>query len=104
VSKPKSKSASRKWPPRTPLSRPSRSATGWPLWLWLAVVAVLGVVAVVWLTGRPSGERGQPAGGVRALGEAAPAVRLPSTTGQTVDLAGFRGKRNVLLYFYEHAG
>jgi hypothetical protein len=70
----------------------------------VAVVAVLGVAAVVWLTERPSGEGGQPAGGVRAVGEAAPAVRLPATTGQTVDLAGLRGKRNVLLYFYEHAG
>jgi peroxiredoxin len=37
-------------------------------------------------------------------GALAPAVRLPSTTGDTVDLAAFRGKRNVLLYFYEHAG
>jgi len=41
---------------------------------------------------------------VRAVGEAAPPVRLPATSGQTVDVAGFRGKRNVLLYFYEHAG
>jgi peroxiredoxin len=31
-------------------------------------------------------------------------VRLPATTGQTADVASFRGKRNVLLYFYEHAG
>jgi peroxiredoxin len=31
-------------------------------------------------------------------------VRLASTSGQTVDVASFRGKRNVLLYFYEHAG
>jgi len=66
---------------------------------------VLGVAAVIWLTGRSGGGGGQPAaGGVRAVGEAAPVVRLPSTTGQTVDVAGFRGKRNVLLYFYEHAG
>jgi len=69
------------------------------------VVVVLGVVAVVWLTGRQDGGSGQPAaGGVRAVGEAAPAVRLAATTGQTVDVASFRGKRNVLLYFYEHAG
>jgi peroxiredoxin len=31
-------------------------------------------------------------------------VALPATDGTTVDLARFRGKRNVLLYFYEHAG
>jgi peroxiredoxin len=41
---------------------------------------------------------------VRAVGEVAPPVRLPATTGQTVDVTSFRGKRNVLLYFYEHAG
>jgi hypothetical protein len=69
------------------------------------VVVGLGVVAVVWLTGRAGGGSGQPAAaGVRAVGEAAPAVRLPATSGQTVDVASFRGKRNVLLYFYEHAG
>ena len=96
--------AARKRQPRTSPSRPARSTTGWPLWLSLVVVAVLGVGAVVWLSGRPSGEGGQPAGDVGAVGEAVPAVRLPSTTGQTVDLAGLRGKRNVLLYFYEHAG
>jgi hypothetical protein len=39
-----------------------------------------------------------------AEGASAPPVALPATTGETVDLAGFRGKRNVLLYFYEHAG
>jgi hypothetical protein len=72
----------------------------------LAALAVLGAVAVAWLTGRPSGAggSGQAAGGVLAVGQPAPPVRLPATTGQTIDLAGFRGKRNVLLYFYEHAG
>ncbi len=34
----------------------------------------------------------------------APAVVLPATNGETVDLAAYRGKSNVLLYFYEHAG
>jgi hypothetical protein len=100
-------------PTRPPRKRPAASAptkqpgptAGWVRWLPLAVVVVLGVVAVVWLTGRPGGGSGQqPAGGVRAVGEAAPAVRLAATSGQTVDVAGFRGKRNVLLYFYEHAG
>ena len=100
-------------PTRPPRKRPAPSAStkragpaaGWARWLPLAVVVVLGVVAVVWLTGRQDGGSGaQPEGGVRAVGEAAPAVRLPSTSGQTVDVASFRGKRNVLLYFYEHAG
>jgi len=74
------------------------------LWLPLAIAVGLGVVAVVWFSGRSGGGGGQPAGGVRAVGEAAPPVRLASTSGQTVDVASFRGKRNVLLYFYEHAG
>jgi hypothetical protein len=100
-------------PTRPPGTRPDVSAStkqagttaGWARWLPLAVVVVLGMVAVVWLTGRQDGgSSAQPEGGVRAVGEAAPAVRLPATTGQTVDVASFRGKRNVLLYFYEHAG
>ena len=99
-------------PTRPPRKRPARIApsnragptVGWARWLPLAVVVALAVVAVVWLTGRPGGGTGQPAGGVRAVGEAAPPVRLAATTGQTVDVASFRGKRNVLLYFYEHAG
>ena len=97
--------ASRRRPPRAPAG-PSRPTAGWPRWLAVAAVAVLGVVAVVWLTGRPSGGggSGQAEGGVRAVGQAAPPVRLPSTTGPTIDLADFRNKRNVLLYFYEHAG
>jgi len=94
----------RKRPTRTSPAGRMRPTAGWPLWLPLAIVVGLGVVAVVWLTGRPGGGSGQPAGGVRAVGEAAPPVRLPATSGQTVDVAGFRGKRNVLLYFYEHAG
>jgi len=99
-------------PTRPPRKRPAPTAStkrvgptaGWARWLPLAVVVALAVVAVVWLTGRPGGGTGQPAGGVRAVGEAAPPVRLAATTGQTVDVASFRGKRNVLLYFYEHAG
>ena len=91
-------------PARTSSAGRPRSSGGWRLWLPLAVAVGLGVVTVVWFTGRPDGESGQPAGGVRAVGEVAPPVRLPATTGQTADVASFRGKRNVLLYFYEHAG
>ncbi|HTE69305.1 MAG TPA: hypothetical protein VK942_11185 [Actinomycetes bacterium] len=91
-------------PARTPSARRPGPPAGWRLWLSLSVAVGLGVVAVVWFAGRPDGESGQPAGGVRAVGEVAPPVRLPATTGQTADVASFRGKRNVLLYFYEHAG
>ena len=92
-------------PARTASTERPGSTASWARWLPLAVVVVLGVVAVVWLTGRQDGgSSAQPEGGVRAVGETAPPVRLPSTSGQTVDVASFRGKRNVLLYFYEHAG
>jgi hypothetical protein len=91
-------------PARTPSATPARPPAGWRRWLPLAVAVGLGVVAVIWFTGQPDSQRGQPAGGVRAVGEVAPPVRLPATTGQTADVASFRGKRNVLLYFYEHAG
>ena len=95
----------RKRPAPNAPTKPAGPTVGWARWLPLAVVVVLGVVAVIWLTGRQDGgSSAQPEGGVRAVGEAAPAVRLPSTTGQTVDVTSFRGKRNVLLYFYEHAG
>jgi len=87
-----------------PSATPARPPAGWRRWLPLAVAVGLGVVAVVWFTGRPDSGSGQPAGGVLAVGEVAPPVRLPATTGQTADVASFRGKRNVLLYFYEHAG
>ena len=99
-----SKPKPRPRPARTPSATRARPPAGWRLWLPLAVAVGLGVVAVVWFTGRPAGESGQAAGSVLAVGEVAPPVRLPATTGQTADVASFRGKRNVLLYFYEHAG
>jgi cytochrome oxidase Cu insertion factor (SCO1/SenC/PrrC family) len=70
------------------------------------VLLAVGAVALLAL-GVALGSRGggseETSGGL-AEGTPAPEVRLPSTTGDTVDLADFRGKRNVLLYFYEHAG
>ena len=65
-------------PARTPSARRPGPPAGWRLWLPLAVAVALGVVTVVWFAGRPDGESGQPAGGVRAVGEVAPPVRLPA--------------------------
>jgi hypothetical protein len=90
--------------PGSAARKPARPAGGRVPWLLLTVAVAVGVVALVWLTGRPGGQSGQPAGGTRAVGQAAPPVRLPATTGKTVDVTSYRGKRNVLLYFYEHAG
>lgn len=69
------------------------------LLLGAAVVALVGVGVAL----GGGGGSDEPAGGV-AVGATAPVVQLPATSGNTVDLADFRGKRNVLLYFYEHAG
>ena len=37
------------------------------------------------------------------VGEIAPTFKLPSSTGETIDLASFKGKKTVVLYFYPKA-
>ena len=72
----------------------------------VAAAAVL-VVLIVVLANRGERTSVNTSSGTAAqasVGSAAPPVVLPATTDQTVDLSAFRGKRNVLLYFYEHAG
>lgn len=67
--------------------------------LGLALLAAFGVVAVfVGLT-----QFNGPGEGAQE-GKAAPSFDLPSTTGERVSLSDYRGKSNVLLYFYEHPG
>jgi hypothetical protein len=86
--------------------RPARaSGPAGRVWLLVAAVTLVGLgIAAVSLRDRANSDgQGRPAG-VLAEGATAPSVALPATTGGPVDLAGFRGKRNVLLYFYEHAG
>ena len=91
--------------PSSAARRPPALAGGRAPWLLLTAAVAVGVVTLVWLTGRPGGQGGgQPAGGTLAVGQPAPPVRLPATTGKTIDVNDFRGKRNVLLYFYEHTG
>ncbi len=83
----------------------SRSQRVPPLvWQAIAVAAVVVTVGAVLLAARTKSSPGGNAAGVKADGSPAPAVALPATTGATVDLATYRGKRDVLLYFYEHAG
>lgn len=68
----------------------------------LAVVATAGIAVVFILF--PRGQ-GQPRGADGGLtGQEAPAFTLNSTAGVPVSLASYRGKKNVLLYWYEHAG
>lgn len=72
----------------------------------LAVALLAAVVVIVTTRGTthqaPSGNG--PTAGPLQVGDPAPVVALASTAGGTIDLAAFRGKRNVILYFYEHAG
>ena len=91
--------------PRRQASAVSRS---WPR-IVTGVVAAAAVLVVLVVVLAKSGERTSVSTSSRpaaqaTVGSVAPPVALPATTDQTVDLSAFRGKRNVLLYFYEHAG
>lgn len=86
--------------------RPSRTRS--KLWSYLvggATISAVAALVVLAVQGGGSKSQGNGAGAaVLAESAEAPSVVLPSTTGRTVDLASYLGKRNVLLYFYEHAG
>ena len=66
------------------------------------VVVASALLAVVYWQGK--GRSSEATTATLAVGATAPDVRLPATDGSTVDLHAARGKRDVLLYFYEHAG
>ncbi|MEP6658603.1 MAG: hypothetical protein ABJD24_01650 [Acidimicrobiales bacterium] len=68
----------------------------------VALVVIVGVGVVVLSRDRNSSSGSSSA--TLDVGAVAPTVRLAATSGQTVDVSAFRGKRDVLLYFYEHAG
>ena len=74
--------------------------------LFLTAGVVVAVAAVLIVGRGSSGSRSSSAGAgaTLAVGATAPTGSLTSTHGDVVDLAGFRGRRDVLLYFYEHAG
>jgi peroxiredoxin len=76
----------------------------------LGVVAAAIVLLVIFRSGSGGGTKGSSRGGggryqvgQPAKGELAPAIQLSSTSGDTFDLAGERGK-TVLLYFHEGLG
>lgn len=84
------------------------------LWGGVAVAAVIaGLYALSAVSGPSGGESaagaaGQSGGsgykyavGLPGPGEPAPPIELASTTGKTFDLAAYKGKQNVLLYFQE---
>jgi peroxiredoxin len=85
-------------------ARRGRSA-GW-IWVTIAAVVVLGVLFAVF-RGSGGGQSGaDPSAyqvGSPGIGQQAPDFSLPASTGDTVSLAGLRGK-TVLLYFQEGVG
>lgn len=82
-----------------------------PFGVGLVIVAGLVIVVALVLSSahRPEsqlrpGTAGPPRDSPLAEGATAPPVVLPTWAGGTFNLADYRGKRNVLIYFYEHAG
>ncbi len=71
----------------------------------VVVSAIVGVAVARRSSDRGSVTSGPSGGGsTLAVGASAPTASLSSTRGDVVNLADFRGKRNMLLFFYEHAG
>lgn len=88
-----------------PVQKGAKRQSAW-LGLGAAVIATVVLVAAfaVFQRGQEKGTTGGQTTSSAAAGKAAPSFNLASTTGGTVSLESFRGKQNVLLYWYEHAG
>lgn len=78
------------------------------LWLLLAVPVIIAGLYGLTVIGKGGGGSSSSAGGKYQYavgspgpGRPAPALRLPSTAGGMFDLASYRGKSQVLLYFQE---
>ena len=79
------------------------------LWLLLAVPLIIAGLYGLTAIGKGGGGGNSASGGGKyqyavgspGPGAAAPALKLPSTAGGTFDLASYRGKAQVLLYFQE---
>jgi hypothetical protein len=82
-------------------SAPPRRATS--AWLWLTGGAFVLIVVGVFIWIQRTSPASTTSAGVIADGAAVPAIAQPSTTGQTLSLAQFSGKK-VVVYFYEGAG
>ena len=82
---------------------PNRSKSVAQRWIVALVVVVAGALLSLVLYSRAN-DGASGASSTLAVGAIAPDVRLPASDGSTVDLQAARGKRNVLLYYYEHAG
>lgn len=87
------------------MKRPNRRRRPLPTRSIAFVGALVITAAALWVA--QAGRQHEPAVAPAAplpAGAPAPALALPSTEGTVIDLASYRGKRDVLLYFYEHAG
>ncbi len=89
---------------RPPTASRSRRA----LWLLLALPLIIAGLYGLTAIGKGGGGNSASGGGKYQYavgspgpGAAAPALKLPSTAGGTFDLASYRGKAQVLLYFQE---
>lgn len=80
------------------------------VWLLLAVPVIIAVLYGLTVIGKGGGGSSASGGGSSRYpyavgtpgpGDAAPPLKLPSTTGGMFDLASYRGKAQVLLYFQE---
>jgi hypothetical protein len=72
-------------------------------WLWMASGAfgLVVVAAFIWI--QKASPPPSPSSGVIAEGAAAPTIAQPSTSGPSLSLNQFNGKK-VVVYFYEGAG
>lgn len=89
--------------PRASRITPHTSKRASLLGIGLAVVAVISLVAAFTLQ-RGQSTSTQPTAQAAPGEKMAPLFTLPATTGGTVSLESFRGKENVVLFWYEHAG
>jgi len=93
-------------------TRPVQSRSRRSLWVLLAIPIVVGGLYAITALGKGGGGGGGGGAshgsgaypyaiGSPGPGKTAPPLRLPSTSGGTFDLASYRGKAQVLLYFQE---
>lgn len=78
----------------------TRRSSRWP-WVAGGAFVLMVVAAFIWI--QKASPPPAPSAGVIAEGAAAPTVAQPSTTGQSLSLNQFNGKK-VVIYFYEGAG
>ena len=85
---------------RSPVGRPP--SRGW-VWAAIAAVGVIGVLFVVFRSSQSRAGHTSYQVGSPGVGQAAPGMSLPASTGRQISLQSLHGK-TVLLYFQEGVG